>query len=261
MKVIGRHCTHDSTSMKIPPFAPISFEERFSGSFRVGVPWKFLEQLPEESKVIFLRSLDHLKQLGATIVDVDLSLLASSVSVYYILVPAEASTNLARFDGIRYGLRSQKATSLDEVYDLSREEGFGDEVKRRILLGTFVLSSGYQDAYYKQAQKVRQLIINKFDEAFTSCDVVASPVSTGGAFPFGAKSDPLSMYLEDIYTIGANLAGLPAMSLPAGFLPDGRPIGLQLMGNQCQDAEVLAIGKAFQKVTTYHMKRPTMKGA
>ena len=189
-------------------------------------------------------------------VEVDLSLLPLSIAVYYVLVPAEASTNLARFDGVRYGQRSTKATTLDEVYDLSREEGFGDEVKRRILLGTFVLSSGYQEAYYKKAQKVRQLIINQFETAFQQCDVVAMPVSTGGAFPFGAKKDPLSMYLEDIYTAGANLAGLPALSVPAGHLIDGRPIGFQLVAAQRHDAEVLAIGKAFQAITSYHRERP-----
>jgi aspartyl-tRNA(Asn)/glutamyl-tRNA(Gln) amidotransferase subunit A len=254
MQVIGRHCENDSTSMNIDSFTPVQFENRYKGVFRVGVPWKFLEKLPQESRKIFDRSIDHLRSLGATIVDVDLSLLASSVSAYYILLPAEASTNLARFDGIRYGLRSARAKTLDELYDLAREAAFGDEVKRRILLGTFVLSSGYQDAYYKHAQKVRQLIINKFDEAFGTCDVVASPVTTGGAFAFGAKSDPLSMYLEDIYTIGANLAGLPALSIPAGFLDDGRPIGLQIMGNQRADADVLAVGKAFQRITKYHME-------
>lgn len=259
MSVIGRWCEKDSTSMKGRPFTSVSFQERFSKSFTVGVPWKFLEKLPKESLAVFQRSLTHLRNIGASIIDIDLSLLASSVSVYYILAPAEASTNLARFDGIRYGHRSSKAKTLDEVYDLSREEGFGDEVKRRILLGTFILSSGYQDAYYKQAQRVRQIIINKFDEAFLKCDVIAMPVSTGGAFPFGAKSDPLSMYLEDIYTIGANLAGLPAMSIPSGFLPDGRPIGLQILGNQQMDAEVIAIAKEFQRITQYHLERPTFK--
>jgi aspartyl-tRNA(Asn)/glutamyl-tRNA(Gln) amidotransferase subunit A len=143
---------------------------------------------------------------------------------------------------------------------MTREEGFGDEVKRRILLGTFVLSSGYQEAYYKKAQKVRQLIINKFEEAFSSCDLVAMPVATGGAFAFGAKKDPLSMYLEDIYTVGANLAGLPAISLPSGRLADGRPFGFQLMAPQRHDAELLSVGRAFQIQTTYHNERPTIEG-
>jgi aspartyl-tRNA(Asn)/glutamyl-tRNA(Gln) amidotransferase subunit A len=259
MQVIGTHCEKDSTSLPEPDFTPISFAERFGTSFRVGVPWQFLEGLPKESRAIFDRSLAHLEALGGKIVEVDLSLLTSSIAVYYILMTAETSTNLARYDGVRYGVRSNRAKTLDEVYDLSREEGFGDETKRRILLGTFVLSSGYQEAYYKKAQKVRQLIINQFESAFQGCDIVVSPVSTGGAFAFGAKKDPLSMYLEDIYTVGANLAGLPALSIPSGHLADGRPIGLQLMAPQRQDAEVLAIGRAFQAITNYHNERPTIQ--
>lgn len=260
MQVIGTHCSKDSTSLPISDFTPVPFADRYGKGFRVGVPWQFLENLPAESRVIFDRSIDHLKALGGQIIEIDLSMLSLSIAVYYILVTAEASTNLARFDGIRYGVRSSKASTLDEVYDLSREEGFGDEVKRRILLGTFVLSSGYQEAYYKKAQKVRKLIIDQFEKAFQSCDVVAMPVAAGGAFPFGAKKDPLSMYLEDIYTAGADLAGLPALSLPAGHLDDGRPIGFQLMAPQCQDAELLAMGRAFQAITNYHKERPTLKG-
>jgi aspartyl-tRNA(Asn)/glutamyl-tRNA(Gln) amidotransferase subunit A len=259
MQVIGTHCQKDSTCLPESDFTPVSFAERFGKSFRVGVPWQFLEGLPKESRAIFDRSIAHMETLGGKIVEVDLSLLTSSIAVYYILMTAETSTNLARFDGIRYGVRSSRATTLDEVYDLSREEGFGDETKRRILLGTFVLSSGYQEAYYKKAQKVRQLIINQFETAFQRCDVVATPVSTGGAFAFGAKKDPLAMYLEDIYTVGANLAGLPALSIPAGCLADGLPIGFQLMASQRHDAEVLAIGKAFQTITNYHNERPTME--
>lgn len=259
MGVIGSHCTRDSTSLPEPDFAPTPFAERFGKGFRVGVPWHFIEGLNPEVLAIFKRSLGHLEALGGTIVDVDLSILSSAIAVYYILITAEASTNLARFDGIRYGLRSGRAKMLEEVYDLSREEGFCDEVKRRILLGTFVLSSGYQEAYYKKAQKVRQLIINRFDEAFSHCDVVAMPVATGGAFAFGAKKDALSMYLEDIYTVGANLAGLPALSLPGGRLADGRPLGFQLVGPQRRDSDVLSLGRAFQAHTTYHNERPTMK--
>lgn len=256
MEVIGVHCDKDSTSSPVPPFVPVSWEERFGRGFRVGVPWQFLEKIPAESRAIFERGLSHLKQLGAEVIDIDLSILDYSIAVYYILNTAEASTNLARFDGIRYGLRSQRAKTLDEVYDLSREEGFGDEVKRRIILGTFVLSSGYQDAYYHKAQKVRQIVINKFDEAFANCDIIAMPVSTTGAFAFGSKQDPLSMYLEDIYTVGADLAGIPAISIPAGQLQDGRPIGLQLMSQQHTDGDLLAVGKAFQTITDYHTRRP-----
>ena len=259
MGVIGTHCRRDSTSLNESDFSPVAFADRFGKGFRIGVPWEFLEGLGAEAKSLFQRSLGHLQALGGEVVDVDLSILSSSVAVYYILMTAEASTNLARFDGIRYGLRSSQAKTLDEVYDLSREEGFGDEVKRRIVLGTFVLSSGYKEAYYKKAQKVRQLTINQFEEAFTECDVIAMPATAGGAFPFGAKKDPLSMYLEDIYTIGANLAGLPALSLPVGRLSDGRPLGFQLIVPQRQDADVISLGRAFQAITTYHDERPELK--
>ena len=149
------------------------------------------------------------------------------------------------------------AKTLDEIYTLSREEGFGKEVKRRLMLGTFVLSAGYQDAYYKKAQKVRSLMNQQFLRAFSSVDVIAMPVSTSSAFPFGSKKDPLSMYLEDIYTIGPNLTGMPALSVPSGTV-NGLPYGLQLIGPQRKDADVLAIGRAFQESTAYHKLRPTL---
>jgi aspartyl-tRNA(Asn)/glutamyl-tRNA(Gln) amidotransferase subunit A len=256
MEVIGVHCEKDSTSISGANFTPVKFEERYKNGFTVGVPWQFLEGLQEDSRAIFDRFIDHLKTLGGKVVEVDLSILNYAIAVYYIIGTAEFSTNLSRYDGIRYGLRSERAATLDDVYDFSREDGFGDEPKRRILLGTFVLSSGYQEAYFKKAQKVRQIIINKFADAFSKCDFVALPVSTGGAFPFGQVKDPLQMYLEDIYTVGANLAGVPAMSLPAGNLPDGRPVGVQLMARQRQDAELMSVGKAFQKLTSYHTARP-----
>jgi aspartyl-tRNA(Asn)/glutamyl-tRNA(Gln) amidotransferase subunit A len=260
MEVMGVHCDRDSTSLPGAGFTPVSFQERFASRFTIGVPWQFLENLPKESREVFNRSLNHLKSLGASVIDVDLSILKYAISVYYIVATAELSTNLARFDGVRYGHRSPNAETLDELYDRSREEGFGDEPKRRIVLGTFVLSSGYQDAYYKQAQKVRRLIIDKFAEAFRACDFVAMPVASGGAFPFGAKQDPLAMYLEDIYTVGANMAGLPAISLPAGRLSDGCPIGIQLVAPQRHDADLTAIGKELQKITEYHKERPTLGG-
>jgi aspartyl-tRNA(Asn)/glutamyl-tRNA(Gln) amidotransferase subunit A len=160
---------------------------------------------------------------------------------------AEASTNLARFDGIRYGIRSQKAKNLDEIYDFSKQEGFGKEVKRRILLGTFVLSSGYQDAYYKKAQKVRTLLINKFKEIFKECDLIALPSSPSAAFEIGKIQNPLEMYLQDIYTVSANLAGLPSISVPSGFTKDQKPIGIQLMGAQLDDAKVMRFASHFEK--------------
>jgi len=211
------------------------------------VPWAFLEDLTGEAKENFEKAIETLKGLGASIVDVDLSILKYSIAVYYILATAEASTNLARFDGIRYGVRSAKAKTLSEVYDISKEEGFGPEVKRRILLGTYVLSAGYQDAYYKKAQKVRTLFIREFKRAFEACDVVATPVSPFPAFEIGAISDPLQMYLADTYTISANLAGLPAISVPSGCTKDNLPLGLQLMGPQKQDKRVMQFAHAYEK--------------
>jgi aspartyl-tRNA(Asn)/glutamyl-tRNA(Gln) amidotransferase subunit A len=247
MEVIGKHCAKDSTSIPMPPGNFLSQLTGHVKGLKIGVPWEFLDGLNSEPKKIFHESIEVMKGLGAEIVDVDLSILKSSVAVYYILATAEASTNLARFDGIRYGVRSPAAKTLDEVYDLSKEEGFGAEVKRRILLGTFVLSSGYQDAYYKKAQRVRTLIIKQYKEAFQKCDIIASPVSPFAAFEIGAIKDPLQMYLEDIYTIGVNLAGLPAISIPNGFSQKGLPLGLQLIGAPKFDTQVLQVAHAFEK--------------
>ncbi len=256
MKVIGRPCISDSTSLRGPSYGENNPACQ-SKNIKIGVPWQFLDGLNDESKAIFMKSLSVFQDsYNATIHEIDLSFLKYSIAVYYILATAEVSTNLARFDGVRYGVRSPNATTLEEVYEMSREEGFGAEVKRRILLGTFVLSSGYQDAYYKKAQKVRRLIRDQFDRAYQSVDVIAMPVSTGGAFQFGSKKDPVSMYLEDIYTIGPNLAGLPAISLPAGFLHDGRPVGLQIIGPQKTDELVVHVGKMFQTSTDHHLRKP-----
>lgn len=247
MEVLGRHCPKDSTSIALGPEDYLSqFKDSIAG-MKIGVPWQFLDGLAEEPKKVFQESIHLMKQLGAEIVDIDLSILKYSIAVYYILATAEASTNLARFDGIRYGQRSPQAKTLEEVYDFSKEEGFGAEVKRRIMLGTFVLSSGYQDAYYKKAQKVRTLILRSYREAFAACDLIASPVSPFAAFEIGAIKDPLQMYLEDIYTIGINLAGLPAISIPNGFSKDGKPMGLQLIGPQKQDRRVLNVANILEK--------------
>lgn len=256
MEVIGRHCDRDSTSDSTPQQ---KYVETFDGSIKglkIGVPWQFLDALAEEPKKIFNQSLDTLKKLGAEIVDINLDILKYSIAVYYILATAEASTNLARFDGIRYGLRSPRAKTLDEVYDFSKEEGFGHEVKRRILLGTYVLSAGYQDAYYRKAQKVRTLMIQRYKEAFKQCDLIATPVTPFTAFEIGAIKDPLQMYLEDIYTIAINLAGLPAVSVPNGFSQDGKPLGLQLIGPQKNDVQVLKAADAFEKATGFYTSIP-----
>ena len=173
-------------------------------------------------------------------------------------IPAEASSNLARFDGIRYGKRSEKARSLDEVYDLSREEGFGPEVKQRILLGTFVLSSSYQDAYYKKAQKVRTLLIRGFQKAFQQCDLIAIPTTPTTAFEIGAIHDPMTMYLQDLYTVSANLAGLPAIHVPTGFTKDHLPHGLQLMGPQLTDGKVLHFAYQLEKAANLIARIPPL---
>lgn len=256
MEVIGRHCPKDSTSIAEGPEEYLSqFNSSIKG-MKIGVPWQFLEKLADEPRKAFEQSIDAIKQLGATIVEVDLSILKSSVAVYYIIATAEASTNLARFDGIRYGQRSPRAKTLDEVYDFSKEEGFGPEVKRRIMLGTYVLSAGYQDAYYRKAQKVRTLILNSYKAAFAQCDLIATPVSPFAAFEIGTIKDPLQMYLEDIYTIGINLAGLPAVSLPNCLTKDGKPIGLQLIGPQKQDRRVLNAADVIEKVLPFHNALP-----
>ncbi|HSW87075.1 MAG TPA: Asp-tRNA(Asn)/Glu-tRNA(Gln) amidotransferase subunit GatA [Rhabdochlamydiaceae bacterium] len=258
MEVIGRHCEHDSTSLNLPVE---TYSEKLNKSLqniKIGVPWHFLENLSEESKENFLRSIDTLKKTGATIVDIDLDILKYSIAIYYILATAEASTNLARFDGIRYGLRSKRATTLDEVYDFSKQEGFGPEVKNRILLGTYVLSSGFQDAYYKKAQKVRTLIIQQVKKAFSDCSIIAMPTSPFPAFPLGSLQDPLQMYLQDIYTICANLTGLPAINIPSGFSKDNKPFGLQLLGPQMHDAHVLSCAYAFEQATNFNQKIPPL---
>lgn len=258
MEVMGRHCENDSTSIPKPSEDYLSTLSENVKGLKIGVPRQFLEGLAADQRKLFDASLEIMKSLGAQTVDVDLSIMKYSIAIYYILATAEASTNLARFDGIRYGVRSPSAHTLDEVYEMSKEEGFGQEVKRRILLGTYVLSSGYQDAYYKKAQKVRTLMIQRFKDAFRSCDVVATPVSPIPAFEMGSIKDPLQMYLADIYTIAANLAGLPAISVPAGFTEDKKPVGLQLMGPQLCDVRVIKAAHAFEKAAKINNAIPDL---
>lgn len=256
MEVIGRHCKRDSTSI---PNGPEDYlEDLHLGvkGMKIGVPWDFIKDVQEETRQNFEASIEKLKSLGAEIVDIRLDMAKYSIAVYYILATAEASTNLARFDGVRYGVRSSKATTLDEVYELSKEEGFGEEVKRRIMLGTYVLSSGYKDAYYKKAQKVRTMMINEYKQIFNRCKLVAMPVSPYPAFEMGKIQDPLQMYLADIFTIAANLAGLPAISVPSGFTKDQKPLGLQLMGPQKADVIVCRAAHAFEEATQFTNQLP-----
>jgi aspartyl-tRNA(Asn)/glutamyl-tRNA(Gln) amidotransferase subunit A len=180
-----------------------------------------------------------------------------SVPVYYVLAPAEASSNLARYDGVRYGYRAPEYTDLADMYRKTRARGFGAEVKRRILIGTYVLSHGYYDAYYLQAQKIRRLIARDFTEAFKQCDVIMGPVAPCVAYDIGSKTtDCVQMYLEDLYTIPINLAGLPGMSIPCGFGSRGRPVGLQIVGNYFDEARMLSVAHAFQQATDWHARTP-----
>lgn len=248
MEVIGRHCPHDATSLDLPPEAyPLSKE--LEPGTTIGVPWHFLENLSPPLRKNFDHSIEVMKSLGAKIVDVNLDVLKYSIAVYYILATAEASTNLARFDGIRYGIRSKEAKTLEEIYEQSRQKGFGREVKKRIMLGTYVLSAGYQDAFYKKALKVRTLIMDAFDEAFSKCDAVMMPVTTSGAFEKGAIQDPVEMYLQDIFTVPANLAGLPGISVPSGYDDRGMPLGLQILGPQMCDVSIMQYAYAYEQAT------------
>ncbi|AVG18605.1 Asp-tRNA(Asn)/Glu-tRNA(Gln) amidotransferase GatCAB subunit A [Chromobacterium vaccinii] len=201
----------------------------------------------------------ELKKLGAEAVEIALPNTELSIPAYYVIAPAEASTNLSRYDGVRYGHRAKDYKDLVDMYEKTRAEGFGDEVKRRILVGSYVLSHGYYDAYYLKAQKIRRLIANDFKAAFQQCDVILGPVAPTAAFDLGQMaSDPVQMYLSDVYTLSVNLAGLPGMSVPAGFAANGRPIGLQIIGNYFGEAKMLNVAHQFQQATDWHARAPSL---
>ncbi len=227
-------------------------------NLRIGLPRQFFGQGCAPDVLAAVRSaLNEFEKLGATLVEVDLPLTELSIPVYYVIAPAEASSNLSRFDGVRYGHRAAHYTDLTDMYKKTRSEGFGDEVKRRIMIGTYVLSHGYYDAYYLKAQKIRRLIAGDFQKAFTQCDIIAGPVSPTVAWKIGEKSaDPVANYLADIYTLSSSLAGLPGMSVPAGFGAGGMPVGLQLIGNYFKEAQLLGAAHQFQVATDWHMRRP-----
>ncbi len=225
---------------------------------RVGLPREFFAAgLDGTVAAAVETAIGELKKLGAIPVDISLANSRLAIPVYYVLAPAEASSNLSRFDGVRYGHRATEYADLDDMYAKTRAQGFGAEVKRRILIGTYVLSHGYYDAYYVQAQKIRRLIADDFREAFKACDLILGPTTPGTAFRIGEISDdPVQMYLNDLYTIPANLAGLPGMSLPCGFDAQGLPIGLQLVGNYFDEARMLNVAHQYQRVTDWHARRP-----
>jgi len=225
---------------------------------KIGLPKQFFGDgcAPDVLQAVRAALADY-EKLGATLVDVDLPLTELSIPVYYVIAPAEASSNLSRFDGVRYGHRAASYTDLNDMYKKSRSEGFGDEVTRRIMIGTYVLSHGYYDAYYLKAQKIRRLIAQDFQKAFTQCDINAGPVSPTVAWKIGEnKADPVANYLADIYTLSSSLAGLPGMSVPAGFGESGMPVGLQLIGNYFKEAQLLGAAHEFQMATDWHLRQP-----
>lgn len=238
----------DSTSADVPvPDYTAGITNGIEGKI-IGIPRALLgEGLDDEVRESVLASIDNFKNLGATTVDIDLPYAKYGIAVYYIIATAEASSNLARYDGVRYGFRAEEADELRKMYFKTREEGFGAEVKRRIMLGTYVLSSGYYDAYYSKAQKVRALVKRDYVTAFEKCDAILTPTSPSVAFKIGEKSDdPLAMYLNDIYTVSANLAGLPAISVPCGLSAEGLPIGVQLVGNFWSEAALLNLVHTYE---------------
>jgi aspartyl-tRNA(Asn)/glutamyl-tRNA(Gln) amidotransferase subunit A len=225
---------------------------------RVGVPREyFTAALASDVAAPIRAALGQLERLGARLTEVSLPNQHLAVPAYYVLAPAEASSNLSRYDGVRYGFRAEGCADLADLYAKTRAQGFGAEVKRRILIGTYVLSHGYYDAYYLQAQRVRRLIARDFTDAFRECDLIAGPAAPSVAFDLGARTkDPVQMYLDDLYTIPINLAGLPGLSIPCGFGARGRPVGLQLVGNYWDEGRMLAAAHAYQQATDWHTRVP-----
>jgi aspartyl-tRNA(Asn)/glutamyl-tRNA(Gln) amidotransferase subunit A len=247
----------DSTSLDRPTEDYARDLDRPLSGLRIGLPREFFgEGCAAGVMTAVQAALAEYEKLGATMVDVSLPNSHLSVPAYYVIAPAEASSNLSRFDGVRYGYRAPEYGGLDDMYMKTRAQGFGDEVKRRILIGTYVLSHGYYDAYYLQAQRIRRLIADDFVAAFRQCDVIMGPTSPSTAFNLGEKAaDPVQMYLSDIYTIAVNLAGLPGMSIPCGFA-DGLPVGLQLIGKYFAEARLLNAAHRYQQATDWHRRRP-----
>lgn len=247
MNVIAGADEYDATveNVEVP-----NYLEALTGDIKgmkIGVPKEyFIEGIRPEVRDVVEKALETFRMLGAEIVEISLPYTKYAVPTYYVIAPAEASSNLARFDGVRYGYRAEDIKDINDLYIKSRSEGFGDEVKRRIMIGTYVLSAGFFDAYFKKAQKVRRLIKNDFDSAFKNVDIIFTPVSPSTAFRLDEKKTPVELYLEDIFTISANLAGIPGISIPAGFA-EGLPVGIQLLGKPFKEEEILRAGDAFEK--------------
>ena len=260
MNVISGHDPKDSTSANIPaPDFTRSLKKDVKG-VRIGMPKEyFIEGMDLEVEKAVKDAVKTLEGLGASVVEVSLPHTSYAVATYYILATSEASSNLARYDGVKYGFRAQGAKDLLDTYLQTRSQGFGPEVKRRIMLGTYALSAGYYDAYYKKGQQVRTLIKGDFDEAFKIVDVIATPTAPTAAFKIGEKSaDPLQMYLSDIFTISVNLAGTPAISIPCGFTSENLPLGLQLLGRHFDEESIIHAAYAHEQATDWHRRKPKL---
>ena len=258
--MLNEMCSHDEKDTTSLDDTIPNFEENLNNSLngkKIGIVKDLdLSSLDNDVVAVYENSLKEFVSMGAELIDINLPNLSLSVPTYYVVAPAECSSNLSRFDGVKFGRRSENPKDLEELYIQTRSEGFGDEVKRRILIGSYVLSAGYYDAYYKKAQQVRRLIKNDFDNAFKNVDVIMTPTTRGPAFEMGSKgSDPIQMYLEDLFTISANLAGLPAMSIPNGNI-DNKPIGLQIIGNFLDESTILNFAHMYQTTTNWHNYTP-----
>ena len=263
LNAMAGHDARDSTSLDRPREDYTRDLAQPLAGLRIGMPKEYFgEGIDADVAAAIEAALAEFRKLGATTVPIALPNVKLSVPVYYVIAPAEASSNLSRFDGVRYGHRAEKYTDLLDMYKKSRAEGFGAEVKRRILVGTYVLSHGYYDAYYLKAQQVRRLIADDFARAYQQCDVIMGPTAPSPAFKIGAKSDdPVQMYLNDIFTIAGNLTGAPAISIPCGFDRRGLPIGLQIQGNYFAEAKLLNVAHRFQQATDWHAQAPMETGA
>jgi aspartyl-tRNA(Asn)/glutamyl-tRNA(Gln) amidotransferase subunit A len=258
LNVVAGFDARDSTSLGRPTEDySRALTEPIEG-LRIGLPKEFFgDGLAVDVGLAVQAAMAEYEKLGCRVLEVSLPQTRLSVPAYYVLAPAEASSNLARFDGVRYGYRAPEYADLREMYTKTRAQGFGAEVKRRILIGTYVLSHGYYDAYYLQAQKIRRLIAQDFAQAFQRCDVIMGPTSPTTAFKLGTKTaDPVQMYLSDIYTIPAPLAGIPGLSIPCGFGDAKLPVGLQIMGNYFQEARMLNVAHQYQHITDWHLRMP-----
>jgi len=256
--ICGPDLDRDSTSLDLQPEDFTRSLQAPLDGLRIGIPQEFFgDGVAEDVRSALEAALVEYERLGARRVPVSLPRTELSIPVYYIIAPAEASSNLSRFDGVKFGHRAAEYTDLLDMYRKTRAEGFGDEVKRRIMIGTYVLSHGYYDAYYLQAQKIRRMVAEDFQQAFTQCDVIAGPVAPTVAWKIGERGDdPVANYLADIFTLPASLAGLPGMSVPAGSGAGGLPVGLQLIGNYLQEARLLNVAHKFQQATDFHSRKP-----